>query len=154
MRGVYRLGGTAVSVAVTKTLVFLRAPATGVIEILSARITCENEDTSEQFIGELNRTDGSAAGTSTAEVAKPTEELSAASVVTLGSIDYTVEPTVYDHLTDAIARGGANKLGGWEYVPLPEERPVLAPSDRVGLRIIGPFTAAIFTGEIIYREIG
>jgi hypothetical protein len=154
MRGVYRLTGEATGVTAAKSLFLLTADAANPLEILSCRAIVSDEDTSEQIHLQLARitTIGSAAGT--ADVPKPTEEGSSAfggsALVTI-----TVEPTAYDGLTDSIAQGGANKLGGWEYVPLPEERPIITASDVVGLQLIDAIaTSSTVTFEITFREIG
>jgi len=154
MRGVYRAADTIASVTTAKTLIYLTTPATAVIEILSARITAQNEDTSEQIMAELNRISSLGTPTATTITPKPTEELSAASAVTAKSNVTASEPT-YDDESAAIASGGANKLAGWEYVPLPEERAIIKPSDSVGLRLIDAIANSTnLTAEIIYREIG
>lgn len=154
MQGVYRLSGTISGVTTAQSLLTIATHATKPIEILSARITCQDEDTSEQIFAELNRitTVGSLAGT--AEVAKPTEENSTA----YGGVclrDISVEPTTYDDISDAIHSGGANKLAGWEYVPLPEERVIVAAADNVGLRLLDDIAnSSDLTAEIVFREIG
>ena len=61
----------------------------------------------------------------------------------------------YNDITDAIASGGANKLCGWEYVPTPEERPIIAANDDVGLRLIDAIgVSSDLTAEIVFREFG
>ena len=154
MRGVYRAVDTISAVTTAKTLLYLTTPSDAVIEILSARITAQDEDTSEQIMAELNRITTLGTPTATTITPKPTEEGSAASGCTCKSNVTASEPT-YDGESDAIASGGANKLAGWEYVPLPEERPVIKPSDNVGLRLIDAIAnSSDLTAEIVYREIG
>lgn len=154
MRGVYKLTVDVAAVTTKKTLLWLTAPAAAVVEILSARITFRDEDSSEQIEAELNRiaTVGSAAGTSITP--KKLEESDGASGSTCYS-NLTVEPTTYDAVADSIAHGGANKLAGWEYLPLPEERPIIKPSDNVGLRLLADIANSTgLTAEITFREIG
>ena len=154
MRGVYRASATISAVTTAKTLIYLTAPSTAVLEILSARITCQDEDTSEQIFAELNRIATLGTPAATALTPKPTEEGSAAAQ-TIAAYDVTASEPTYDAITDAIASGGANKLAGWEYVPLPEERAIIKPSDSVGLRLIDAIAnASDLTAEIIFREIG
>lgn len=155
MRGVYRAVDTVSSVTTAKTLIYITAPADAVLEILSARITCQDEDTSEQIMAELNRISSLGTPTATTITPKPTEEGSAATGATCKSNVTASEPT-YDDESDAIASGGANKLGaGWEYVPLPEERAYISPSDNVGLRLIDNIANNCdLTAEIVFREIG
>jgi len=153
MRGVYRLSGTIASVTTAKTLLYITTdddPPTP-IEILSARITCHDEDTAEQFFASLNRvTSGTATGP--AEVPKATEEGSAPFGGTC-ILNATGEPT-YDDITDAIASGGANKLSGWEYLPMPEERPIVKANDSVGLFLGSTIASCTLTAEITFRELG
>jgi hypothetical protein len=154
MRGVFRAVDTISSVTTNKTLIYLTAPSDAVLEILSARITCQDEDTSEQIMAELNRINALGTPTATTITPKPTEEGSAAFGGTAKSNVTASEPT-YDSESDAIASGGANKLAGWEYVPLPEERPIISPSDNVGLRLIDAIAnSSDLTAEIVFREIG
>lgn len=153
MRGVYRLVDTISSVTTAKTLLYIET-GTKPIEILSARVTCQDEDTSEQIMVELNRIATLGTPTATTITPKPTEEGSAAYGGTCKSNVTASEPT-YDGESDAIASGGANKLAGWEYVPLPEERVIVGPSDDVGLRLIDDIAnSSNLTAEIVFREIG
>lgn len=154
MRGVFRASGTIAGVTTAKTLLYITTPATAVIEIISARITAQDEDTSEQIFGELNRIATLGTPTATTITPKPTEEGSAASACT-AKLNVTASEPTYDAIGDAIASGGANKLAGWEYVPLPEERPIIKPSDNLGLRLVDAISASTdLTAEIIYRELG
>ena len=156
MRGVYRLSATISAVTTAKTLLHLSVPADGVIEILSARITCQDEDTSEQIFAELNRiaSGGGGTPTDTTEVPKPLEEGASAWGGTAARNVTASEPT-YDDISDALHSGGANKLAGWEYVPLPEERPIISPSDDMGLRLIDAIAnSSDLTAEIVFRAIG
>ncbi len=151
MRGVYRLAGTRATVTSGITLCTLGTSATTMIEILSARVSCDDEETSEQMVVELNRC--ATAGTGGTEpTAKPTEEQSAATD-TAERIGITSPPT-FDADADAIARGSVNKLAGWEYVPLPEERAIIGISQFVGLQTDSTIVSCTLSFEIIYREIG
>lgn len=153
MRGVYRLTGTIASVTTAKTLAYIETGAKP-IEILSARVDCTNEDTSEQIHVELNRIATLGTPTATTDVPKPTEEGSAA-YGGVCKVNVTASEPTYDDLTDAIAQGGSNKLGGWEYVPLPEERTIVAGADDVGLRLVDAIAnSSTVSFEITFREIG
>jgi hypothetical protein len=154
MRGVYRLTGTIAAVTTAKTLAYIETHATKPIEIYSARVSCENEDTSEQIYVELNRINVLGTPTATVDVPKPTEEGSAA-YGGVCKVNVTASEPTYDHITDAIAAGGANKLAGWEYVPLPEERVIVGAADDVGLRLVDAIaTSSDVSFEITFREIG
>lgn len=154
MQGVYRLSATVSAVTTAKTLAYIETAATKPIEIYRASITCQDEDTSEQIFAELNRIATLGTPTATTEVPKPTEEGSAA-YSGVCKVNVTASEPTYDDITDAIASGGANKLGGWHYVPLPEERPIVAAADDVGLRLIDDIgNSSDLTVEIVFREIG
>jgi len=154
MQGVYRLTGTIAAVTTAKTLAYIETHATRPIEIYSARVTCENEDTSEQIYVELNRIATLGTPTATTDVPKPTEESSSA-YGGVCKVNVTASEPTYDDITDAIAAGGANKLGGWEYVPLPEERVIVGAADDVGLRLVDAIAnSSDISFEITFREIG
>ncbi len=153
MQGVYRLSGTISGVTTAKSLLIIETGTLRPIEILSARITCQDEDTSEQIFAELNRITTLGTPTMTTEVPKPTEEGSVA-YTGVCSLNVTASEPTYDDITDAIASGGANKLGGWEYFPAPEERPIIAAADDVGLRLIDAIAnSSDLTAEITFREL-
>lgn len=158
MRGVFRLAQTITSVTTAEPLLYIATPADLMIEILSARVTCENEDTSEQIKISLNRIASGSVGGGTALTAKPTEPggaVSTASGCTCKGGDTAITSLTSDSINDAIASGGANKLGGWEYVPLPEERHIITVSDELVLETIDTIANSCdLTAEIIFREIG
>lgn len=154
MRGVFRLVDTISAVTTAKPLLYLATPATAVVEILSARVTCQDEDTSEQILVQLVRATGTVGG-GAAMTPKPTEEGAAASACTAKSGATAITGMTSDGESDAIASGGANKLAGWEYVPLPEERPIIKPSDFLILETVDAIANSCdLTCEIVYREIG
>ena len=154
MQGVYRLSGTITGVTTAKTLLIIETHATKPIEILSARITNQDEDTSEQIFAELTRIVTRGSPTMTTEVPKPTEESSSA-YGGVCSLNVTASEPTYDDITDAIFSGGANKLGGWEYFPAPEERAIVAAADDVGLRLVDAIAnSSNLTAEITFREFG
>ena len=154
MRGVFRVAPTISGVLAAKTLVYITAPTTAVLEILAARITSQDEATSEQLYAELNRISSLGIPTATAITPKPSEEGSAASAAS-AYYDVTANEPVYDTADNALYVGGANKLAGWEYVPLPEERDIIKPGDSFGLRLLANLANATnLTAEIRWREIG
>jgi hypothetical protein len=106
------------------------------------------------MFAELNRIATLGTPTATTEVPKPTEEGSAA-YGGVCKLNVTASEPTYDDITDAIMSGGANKLAGWEYVPLPEERPIIKADDDVGLRLLDALAnSSDLTAEITFREIG
>lgn len=154
MQGVYRLTGTIATVTTAKTLCYIETHATKPIEILSAKVTISDEDTSEQIHVQLNRIATLGTPTATTDVPKPTEEGSAA-YGGVCKVNVTASEPTYDDNTQAIAQSGANKLAGWEYLPLPEERVIVAAADDVGLRLIDALSvSSTVVFEITFREFG
>lgn len=151
MRGVYTASALISSLATSKTVVLLTAPATAAVEILGIGLSNTDSESSEQWDIALFRvtTLGSAAGTSVVP-AKHENGDTAANASCL--VNLTVEPTTYE--TVAIDRQGVSNLAGYRYDPIPEERPALPPSGSIGLKLISTpssFNAAI---QITFREIG
>lgn len=155
MRGVFVLSDTISNVTTgPHVLATISVPATAVIEPISARITCQNEDTPEQIFCQLARGTGTPAG-GTIKTPKPTEEGSGASACTCRTGTTSITGTTIDDESDAFASRGANKLGpGWEYIPLPEERGIVKPSDLLILRIVDTIISSNLSIEITWREIG
>ena len=125
------------------------------IEILSARVTCEDEDTSEQMKIRLTRIASGTQAGGNGVTPKPTEEGSGASGCTAFGGDTAITGLTSDPAEEEIFSGGANKLAGWEYVPMPEERPIITVSDELVLETIDTIaTSCDLKAEIMYREIG
>lgn len=155
MQGVYRAGARIDGVTTAKTLMYITTPSNAIIEILRATVTAIDDVTNEQLVVELNRIATLGTPTATTTVTpKPTEELTTAFGGTVKA-DVTASEPTYDSAGSEIAAYGANKLAGWEFVPLPEERPVIKPSDTVGLHMLEALGVAtdLFV-EIIFRVIG
>lgn len=154
MQGVYKLTNTVSAVTAAKTLAYITTHATKPIEIYRVSVSCQDEDTSEQILAEFNRIATLGTPTATTVTPKPTEESSSA-FGGVAKTNVTASEPTYDASTAAIAAFGANKLGGWEYVPLPEERPIIAANDSVGIRLIDAISVSSdLTVEIVFREIG
>src|SRR3990167_3003883 len=134
MRGVYSTSIKIAGLAAAKTLAYLTAPATAAIEILSASVTNESNESNEQIEITLQRitTLGTPTGTTLMFAKHESGDQAAAAAgkgnVTAGEPTYTADTE--------IGREGASSLGGWYYDPLPEERPIIPPSGNLGLRLI------------------
>jgi hypothetical protein len=155
VRGVYTTVVEIASVAAAKTLLLGTAPADAAIEILSVSITNADIETSEQMIAAISRvtTLGSPSDDTTALMATAAAEAGSATsdVTWLGNLD--VEPTAYN--ANPIRYEGFNNIGGFYFDPLPETRPIIAPSASFGVRLIStPSTAFRAIVSVTYREIG
>lgn len=153
MRGVYTAVVGVSSLSATKTLIYITAGSAIVVEIISAWITNKTNETNEQLEACLRRV--SSLGTPTATTLTPSKQeagdQSAASTVK-GNVTAS-EPT-YSSNTD-MGYEGFSSLGGYRYDPMPEERPIIAPSATVGLVMVtSSFTAFDCEAGIVFREIG
>lgn len=151
---VYTVHESIVTVTTPKTLLYIETHATRPIQILSASVTCPDEDTGEQISVELNRIVTLGAPTATTRVPKPTSELFAA-YGGVCKVNVTASQPAYDAYLDAIAAGGTNKLGGWYYDPKPEELTVVAAADDVGIRLVDALSvSSTIVVAITFAEIG
>jgi hypothetical protein len=154
MRGVYVLRDTITAVTTAKELLYIQVPSDSVVEILSARVTCQDEDTSEQMFVTLARATGTQAGGDSL-TPEPLETGSVASGCTCKGGNTAITGLTQQGDSQAIASHGANKLAGWQYLPLPEERHILSPSTQLTLELIDDLAnSSDLSCEIVYREIG
>lgn len=151
MRGVYTAYYDISSISSNKTLMLIQAPSSAVIEILSAHVTNLDIETSEQLSIGLFRvgTLGSPSGTSVTPEKSEAGSSAAAATVTA---NLSVEPTSYS--STPIDKQGCNNLAGYHYNPIPEERPIIAPSGAFGLRLLVSPSAFNCSVMITFREIG
>lgn len=152
MRGVYTAHADISGLAASKTLMYITAPATAAIEILGVHVTNFNNNTAEQWIVSLQRI--SSLGTPTATTITPQkhENGDQASASTVKSNVTASEPT-YD-TNGPVDKQGVSNLAGYHYDPIPEERPVVAPSGSWGVRMLSTPTSTDVGVYIVYREIG
>lgn len=154
MKGVYTVSQRITALASAKTLMYLLAPASKVVEILSASVTNESNATNEQLRCSLKRitTFGNPSGTFVTPAT--TEPGDQASLVTACG-NLTNEPGAYGTVLD---QQGFSSIGGYFYDPLPEEREYLAPSgfpgSAIGLVMETAPTSATYDVMVRYREIG
>lgn len=159
MRGVYTAAYRIAAVTTARTLMYLTAPTNRVVEILSASVTDENNETNEQILCGLQRITTLATPTATTITPKPHEngDQAASSVV---KANVTASEPTYP----AIAQGadipgafgleGTPSLGGWFFDPIPEERPAIAGADSWGLRLVNAIAATDLVIRWTFREIG
>ena len=154
MRGVYTATYKIAALAAAKTLMYLTGPSTAVIEIISASVTNSSNATNQQM--ECTLTTVTTLGTPTATTVTPAkqESGSAASGATIKGNVTASEPTYPADTSADYGHEGASSLGGWYFDPMPEERPTIAPSATMGLRMISTPTAMDVEVRITYREIG
>lgn len=152
MRGVYTASYRITGLSSAKTLMYITAPASKVVEILSASVTNESNETNEQLICTLQTVSGLGTPSGTAVVPAKHETGDQAAGSTVKANVTASEPT---YLTDTeIGREGFSSLGGYYFDPLPEERPTIAPSGTVGVRCITAPTSFDAVVKVTFREIG
>lgn len=153
MKGVYDAVIKISSLAATKTLIYITAPSSMVVEILSAEISNATNETNEQLEACLKRI--GTLGTPTATTLTPSKHENgdaAASSTAKGNVTAS-EPT-YTANTE-IGYSGFASLAGWRYDPIPEERPIIQPSGSMGLLLVtSTNTAFDALCRVTFREIG
>ncbi len=151
MRGMYTANININSLVSAKTLLLLRAPSTAVLEIYSVLLSNLDSEVNEQWSVGLYRTAtyGSPTGTSVTPEKQETLDSSSSATI-LGNL--TVEPTSYS--TNPLDQQGINNLSGYRYDPIPEQRPIIAPSAAIGLRLFTVPSSFNAVAQIVYREIG
>lgn len=158
---VYTLPFTALSVSAAKTLLAFRCPSTNGALLLRAFVSQQASETSEELEVAIQRVsavgDGTFTGVTAANCPKYDPNDPATLLLQTGgtagcSVDYTVEPTTYD--THPIIRESFNVLNGWLWVPSVEERIKVAPTGRIGLRLLNaPAAALTMSGGFVVAEL-
>jgi hypothetical protein len=152
VRGVYSAHIAISGLAAAKTLMYITAPANKVVEILSASITNDSNETNEQCFAGFQRI--SSLGTPTATTLTPGQSEAgdqAAGSTVKGNVTAS-EPT-YAADTE-IGKEGFSSLGGWYFDPTPEERPIIGGAASLGLRLFNSPTAFDAMVRITFRELG
>lgn len=153
MRGVYESGISIAALAAAKTLLYITAPSSKVLEAIGSNVGNSGSNVTNQQLKALWQritTLGTPTGTSITPT--PTEKGDqAAGATVVGNITAS-EPTYGSGLT--IGQRGFASLGGYDPSFLPEERFYVAPSDSWGLRMISTPTAFDCEVSVRHREIG
>ena len=153
MRGVYEATIRISALSAVKTLLYITAPAARAVEILSAAVTNESNVTNQQLECTLQTVTTLGTPTGTALTPTKMEQGDQASGSTCVGNVTASEPT-YTANTE-VGREGWASLAGYRFQPLPEERPTIAPSATMGLRLINTTPTAFDCDvRVVYREIG
>lgn len=154
MRGVYEAIISISGLNSARTLIYLTAPSTSAVEILSASVTNKSYTTNEQHEVSFHKV--SSLGTPTATTITPTrteQGSSAASSTVKGNVTAS-EPTYTSAPNIEVGREGYASLGGWRYQPLPEERLTIAGGDTWGIRMLSTPTSFDSIVRLVFRELG
>ncbi len=150
MKGVYTSVLKCASLASSRTLMYLTAPSTKVVEILSVTVT--NESNATNFQMEIAIANISTLGSPTGTSVTPTPHEKgdqAAGSTTVGNITAS-EPTYGTTITQE----GAASVVGYRHEPQLEERIYVQPSASIGVRMITTPTSSDFDVRVTFREIG
>lgn len=151
MRGVYTVEIKLSAWASAKGAMLLTAPATKAAEILSAQIgNAGSNVTNQQLEAALARVSVLGSPVGTAVTPNPEENGDQASGVTCTgglTTDVTTKGVNLDHQ-------GFPSLGGYQFAPVPEERPIIPPSGSAILFLVVAPTAYDAVVQVKFREIG
>lgn len=152
MRGVYTAHIDISAINNDISLMTVRAPSTAIVEVISVAVSNLDSEVSEQLSIAFTRvtTYGSPTGTTVTPEKHEAGDQAAASTV-LGNL--SGEPTAYASVP--LDKQGVNALSGYRYDPMPEERPTIAPSAAIGVRLLTtPSTPFDCSVAVVFREIG
>ncbi len=152
---VYTFSRQGMSVSTAITVLQLAAATAKPVEILRAWASQQTSTTSTQVGITLVRKTGAA--TVTAAVAadiKKANPSDSASSVQLGTALTGYTATAEGTDGDQLYVDGFNVLSGWLYLPVPEERIVVAGGGIIGLKFLTTQAAATYNVGICYRELG
>lgn len=154
MRGCYEASVKVSGVTQAQTLIYITVPANKVVEVLSAEITDASNETNEQCEGTLQLI--SALGTPTAATITPSklEQGDQAAGSTVKGPVTASEPTYSSGPNVEVGRKGFATLAGYQYAPIPEERPILAGGASWGLRLLNNPSSADLVAVLRFRELG
>jgi hypothetical protein len=131
---------------------YITAPANKVVEILSVEITNVSNETNEQIEAVFGRI--GTLGTPTATTITPSKaEFGDAAAGSLVKGPVTASEPTYG--SSEFGRKGFPSLAGYQYAPIPEERPIIAGGDSFGLKILTTSVSSFDARGIVrFREIG
>ena len=151
MRGVYTAQTKISSNTSAKTLAYITAPSGKCVEIISASVTVSGT-TNQQLECALQRISSLGTPTASSITPSPQESADQAAGSTVAMNVTASEPTYSSGVT--FCQEQFSSLGGWRYMPAPEERVVLPGSGNIGLRLLGGMSSADVDVNIVFREIG
>lgn len=153
MRGVYEATYKISNLAAAKTVLYLTAPASAVVEILGASLTNASNEVNEQIEACLQRIEtlGTPTATTLTPAATEAGDQPAASTV---QANVTADEPTYAANT-VLGHEGAPSLGGWTYEPGAMERAIVPPGASIGLRLlVTPASAFDAIVRLRFRELG
>ncbi len=145
---------TGVAVTAQQDFFELTAPSDAVVKIHEVRIGQSSDTDSEQLSILLKRhTSGSTSGSggsAATPVALDTGYAACGSSAEVNNTTKVTGGTSYTLVADAL-----NVLSGFTYLPTPEARPTLSPSERFTVELgTTPADSLTMNGTLIFEEIG
>ena len=157
MRGVYTAAYRIAGVTTGKTLMYITPATDKPVEILSASVTNENNESNEQVLCGFQRV--TTLGTPTATTVTPSkhEPGDQAAAATVKTNVTASEPTYGSiaqgaDIIDAKGLEGSPSLSGWQFPPTPEERFTIKSGDTYGLRLVNTIASADLVIRVTFRE--
>lgn len=152
MRGVYTASIPISALAAAKTLLYITAAANKPVQILSAHIGNTSNETNEQLLATLQRVNALGTPTGTAVTPAPHEAGDQAAAATCVGNVTAGEPT-YVASTE-VGRKGFASVNGYDFLPTPEEQPIIQGGATWGLRMINAPTSFDALVTVTFRELG
>lgn len=147
MRGVYTVTYRIAANTAAKSLLLMTAAANKPIDILSASVTNESNETNEQLVCCLQRVTALGAPTGTVVTPakhEPGDQAAAGAYkanITAGEPTYGASAQGAA-MVDAYGLAGVPSLSGWGHAPIPEERITIGAGETYGLRLLVALAAA------------
>ena len=152
MRGVYTVSATVLAVTTGKTLMYLTAPGSVSVRVISADVTNMSNETNEQLRCTIDRISNLGNPTATTITPEKHEQGDQAAASTV-KYNVTANEPIYA-ANSAIGQQGFPSLNGWYYQPTDMEEMYISPSQSRGIRTIESITSADFIVRLTFREIG
>jgi hypothetical protein len=151
MRGCYTAQYKIGSLAASKTVMYITAPANKVVEILGATVTQETNATNFQFSIGIDNVTTLGTPTATGVTPTPHEKGDQAAGSTVQANVTANEPTYGSRITGE----GAASLVGYRYEPPTEaDRIYVQGGATVGIRMLTTPSSSDFDIRLTFREIG
>jgi len=155
MGQIYTAPFESITVTALQDLFELIAPADAILEVIRWRITQEESETSEQLgfatkqaVGAY--TSGSGGGTITPAKTMTGDPASGSTA----ERNNTTEAVAGSGSLTTLERYGENVLNGTEIIYLPEERPIVSPTDAFIIGLMVAPTSLEMSGVIVWEEKG
>lgn len=153
MKGAYTATIKCSTISAARTLLYITAASTKVVQILSTAIgTSGSNTTNQQLEAYWGKITTLGSPTATSITPTPMEQGDQAATSTVAG-NCTVEPTTIS-ATITHGRQGFSSLGGYQYMPVPEERFFIPPSGSWALYLASTPTSTDFVCDVSFVEIG